>query len=1674
MIVKQFILVLGLVSLFTALHGQMQVDGGPVRYGNEWINYDQEYFKIPVAEDGIYRISYQTLVDAGVPVNQLSAGNFRVFHLGEEIPLHISTPSQLTNSDFIEFYGKKNRAELDRFLFQDPDEDMLNPMYSLVNDTAAYFLTWTEGALSDQRYEVEENDLTNLPPAEEWFWDELVQVFSEQLIKIQNNVGVKKSNFRTGEGFAKKFRKKTSFSFQPNQPLLSGDSARLMIQFAANNRPHQMQISVNDLLRVNETFSGHQLKSYDLGVPLQGNNPTVDVNLAGNASNNDRYALAFAKLRYKRRFSLDNATFFTFELPYSDRKRYLEINNFKTDGKVTLYDLTRKKRFQTTTDGNQVRVAIPSSPPGTVTQNHQFILINEQQSVREVGILEKVEFVNYDKIQAEYLIISHPILYGEGPNTNPIKAYADYRSSPAGGNFSTVIINVEQLYDQFGYGVDRHFIAIRNFTHYVKQNWSNPRYVFIIGKSVENNQMRKNEEVQSYDEKLFFVPTFGNPGADNLLLSDNDSAIPVIPVGRLAAFSPNQIDIYLKKVKAFEANRNLPQTIADRYWMKRILHLGGGDPTIQGSIRNNLERIEKIIEENSFGAEVIAFYKSSTDAIEVSRAEQLFNIINEGVSIITFFGHSGANTFDFSLDSPENYENLNKYPIFISLGCFSGQIHNNFQGVSEKFVFAKDRGTIAFLASTGLGYVSSLRNLSESLYQTLGEDNYGQGIGDALHTTVDNLSGSPFFGVEELIQQFTLHGDPALVLNAHEGPDLTIDAKSVKIEPAVLDTQQDSFTINFDLVNLGRSIVDSVDILIEQEFPNGLRRTLLNTSIQGLFARSTITYRLPTQGKISVGLNQVHITVDPANEIAEYPDPTAESNNTLTRPSGESGVPVFVIDNILTAASPLPLSIVNEKNLTLKAQTSKILPTNRRYFFEIDTTAAFNSPEKRHQELEVTGNTIEWTPPLDWQDSTTYYWRVASAKTEMQPDFVWSESSFTYIAGSPDGWTQRGYWQMLDNNLSRVELQNDRSQPQVFRDERLLMRMTNKIYTEGDRPGFNYNNDGRAGSVNPWESLDAGISVIVGEPNTAVYWRNEGQQYNSIDRNNRATFSFGTTTPEERQFFMDFLTEIVPPDYFVFVFTVQTQEHSDYLPGDWALDSLIYGRNIFSVLEGEGAKLPRLLADRGAIPYAFVYQKGKGPLDETLAEDLYGEATVSMLMPRTFTSGSMTSPPIGPAERWGAVHFDLPQIPAGSNPDSIFVNLIGITEDNTEEIIAEKITSGLDLSGLDASRFPFIRLAYSAFDDTDRTMLPLYNWTVWYESLPDVSFHSGDQFFEFYADTLQRGEKLTLRVGIADLAAPSTDSINVKTLVISNESQFTIANLSDKYVLKQGPVSHSFELSTTELQGNHQLILEIISLGNEISSLNNNAVLPFFVRGDDIAPTLDVTFDGQHLMNGDIVAARPNILISLRDENEYLALSDTALFSLFITLPDGTVRKVSLRDEAISFYPSEPNKSPEARLEYRPIFDQEGLYKLAVQARDASGNKTADRDYEINFQVFLENAISNVLNYPNPFSTSTQFVYTLTGSPPTNYSIQIMTASGRIVREITMEEIGPLKVGTHRTEYAWDGYDEYGDQLANGVYLYRMIAKDEEGADYRQFTGQQTEKLTPYFRNGLGKMVILR
>ncbi|MEZ4907363.1 MAG: hypothetical protein R2771_06925 [Saprospiraceae bacterium] len=118
------IIILSFIIILPLLINAQMIDGQTLKYGNEWINFNQEYFKIPVDQDGIYHITTDDLINVGIDVNNISANKFRLYKNGEEVPVFTSTEGNMGNNDFIEFIGRNNKGELDSFLFRNKSNQL--------------------------------------------------------------------------------------------------------------------------------------------------------------------------------------------------------------------------------------------------------------------------------------------------------------------------------------------------------------------------------------------------------------------------------------------------------------------------------------------------------------------------------------------------------------------------------------------------------------------------------------------------------------------------------------------------------------------------------------------------------------------------------------------------------------------------------------------------------------------------------------------------------------------------------------------------------------------------------------------------------------------------------------------------------------------------------------------------------------------------------------------------------------------------------------------------------------------------------------------------------------------------------------------------------------------------------------------------------------------------------------------------------------------------------------------------------------------------------------------------------------------------------------------------------------------------------------------------------------
>jgi flagellar hook assembly protein FlgD len=117
----------------------------------------------------------------------------------------------------------------------------------------------------------------------------------------------------------------------------------------------------------------------------------------------------------------------------------------------------------------------------------------------------------------------------------------------------------------------------------------------------------------------------------------------------------------------------------------------------------------------------------------------------------------------------------------------------------------------------------------------------------------------------------------------------------------------------------------------------------------------------------------------------------------------------------------------------------------------------------------------------------------------------------------------------------------------------------------------------------------------------------------------------------------------------------------------------------------------------------------------------------------------------------------------------------------------------------------------------------------------------------------------------------------------------------------------------------------------------------------------------------------------------------------------------------------------------------EGRHTAEIKAWDNLNNSsTATVDFVVRPKSRL--SLTEVMNYPNPFRNRTAFTFEL-NFDDTEVRVKIFTLSGRLIR--TLEGVG----NSGFNQLDWDGLDADGDQLANGVYLYKILATQRLGGE---------------------------
>lgn len=217
---------------------------------------------------------------------------------------------------------------------------------------------------------------------------------------------------------------------------------------------------------------------------------------------------------------------------------------------------------------------------------------------------------------------------------------------------------------------------------------------------------------------------------------------------------------------------------------------------------------------------------------------------------------------------------------------------------------------------------------------------------------------------------------------------------------------------------------------------------------------------------------------------------------------------------------------------------------------------------------------------------------------------------------------------------------------------------------------------------------------------------------------------------------------------------------------------------------------------------------------------------------------------------------------------------------------------------------------------------------------------------------------------------------------------------------------------------------------------------------DEVGPTVKLYMNDESFVFGGLTDDSPSLFARIEDENGVNTVGNGIGHDLTATLDNQTSQPIVLND----FYEADLNSYQSGTVKY-PLSDlSPGKHTLKLKVWDVYNNSSsAFTEFVVAESADL--ALDHVLNYPNPFTTYTEFHFEHNRpNEPLDVQVQILTVSGKLVKTINQQ----ISSSGYRVNgITWNGLDDFGDQIGKGVYIYRLKVKSTSD----QSVAEQYEKL---------------
>lgn len=207
---------------------------------------------------------------------------------------------------------------------------------------------------------------------------------------------------------------------------------------------------------------------------------------------------------------------------------------------------------------------------------------------------------------------------------------------------------------------------------------------------------------------------------------------------------------------------------------------------------------------------------------------------------------------------------------------------------------------------------------------------------------------------------------------------------------------------------------------------------------------------------------------------------------------------------------------------------------------------------------------------------------------------------------------------------------------------------------------------------------------------------------------------------------------------------------------------------------------------------------------------------------------------------------------------------------------------------------------------------------------------------------------------------------------------------------------------------------------------------------DVVGPEIELYMNDFNFVSGGITDENPTFIAKLIDENGINTTGNGIGHDIILIIDNQTSTPYILNN----YYEADLDTYQSGEVRFKLIDLEPGIHTAKFKAWDVNNNSS---EVVIEFEVKQKDelAISHLLNYPNPFTTYTEFFFEHNQvCNQLETKIEIFTVTGKLVKSI----IQTVNSSGFRTDgIAWDGRDEYGDKLARGVYVYRLSIETNSG-----------------------------